>query len=55
METPIYTSKTFWTGIGSVVTGAGLIWIGNKAEGLQMIFGGLGMIFLRNALKRKNS
>lgn len=44
-------SKTFWTGAGSVVTGIGLIIIGSKAEGLQMIFSGFGMIFLRRALK----
>lgn len=47
----LFTSKTFWTGAGAVVTGAGLIIVGDKAEGLQMIFTGLGLIFLRNAIK----
>lgn len=47
---PITKSKTFWTGAGSVVTGIGLIIIGNKPEGLQLIFSGLGMIFLRKAV-----
>jgi hypothetical protein len=45
-------SKTFWTGAGSVVAGIGFIVIGSKAEGLQMIFTGLGMIFLRRAIKK---
>lgn len=45
-------SKTFWTGAGSVVTGVGFIVTGSKAEGLQFIFSGLGMIFLRKAINR---
>lgn len=48
----IFKTKTFWTGAGSVVTGIGLIVTGNKAEGLQMIFTGFGMIFLRRAINR---
>jgi len=47
----IIKSKTFWTGAGSVVTGIGFIVINDKATGLQMIFTGLGMIFLRRAIK----
>lgn len=43
-------SKTFWTGIGSIVTGVGLIAYGNKPEGLQLIFTGLSAIFLRRAM-----
>jgi len=46
-------SKTFWTGIGSVITGAGFVIIGNKAEGLQLIFSGFGLIFLRSAINKK--
>ena len=46
-------SKTFWTGIGSVVTGIGFIVIGNKPEGIQLIFSGFGMIFLRKAMENK--
>lgn len=46
-------SKTFWTGAGSIVTGIGFIITGNKAEGLQFIFSGLGMIFLKSAIMKK--
>jgi hypothetical protein len=48
----LFKSKTFWTGAGSVITGVGFIVVGNKAEGLQFIFSGLGMIFLRHAVNR---
>lgn len=43
-------SKTFWTGAGSIVTGIGFIIVGNKPEGLQLVFSGFGMIFLRRAV-----
>jgi hypothetical protein len=46
----LFKSKTFWTGAGSVITGVGFIIIGNKPEGLQLVFSGFGMIFLRRAL-----
>jgi len=46
-------SKTFWTGCGSVVTGIGFVIIGQKAEGIQLIFSGLGIIFLRRAINKK--
>lgn len=49
----IFKSKTFWTGAGSVVSGVGFIIIGDKATGLQMVFTGLGMIFLRRAINRQ--
>lgn len=45
-------SKTFWTGAGSIITGVGFIIIGNKPEGLQLIFSGLGIIFLRKAINK---
>ncbi len=48
----LFKSKTFWTGAGSVITGVGFIVVGNKAEGLQFIFSGLGMIFLRKAITK---
>lgn len=51
MKKLIFT-KTFWAGAGSVITGVGLIAIGNKSEGLQMIFSGFGMIFLRSAINK---
>lgn len=51
----LINTKTFWAGAGSVITGVGFIIIGNKAEGLQLIFNGLGLVFLRNALRKKNN
>jgi hypothetical protein len=45
-------SKTFWTGAGSIVTGIGFIIVGNKPEGLQLVFSGFGMIFLRRAVSK---
>lgn len=48
----LFKSKTFWTGAGSVVTGVGFIVTGNKPEGLQLIFSGLGIIFLRKAINK---
>lgn len=47
-------TRTFWTGAGSVVSGIGFIIIGNKPEGLQLIFTGLGLIFLRSSIKKLN-
>lgn len=48
----MFKSKTFWTGVGSVVTGVGFIITGNKAEGIQLIFSGFGIIFLRKAVEK---
>jgi len=50
----MFKSKTFWTGAGSVLTGVGFILTGNKPEGVNMIFSGLGMIFLRSAINKPN-
>lgn len=49
----MFKTKTFWAGAGSIITGAGFLYFGDKAEGLQMIFAGLGMIFLRKAIKNQ--
>lgn len=46
-------TKTFWAGAGSIISGVGLIIIGNKAEGTQLIFNGFGLIFLRSAINKK--
>jgi hypothetical protein len=43
-------TKTFWAGIGTIGTGVYLIVNGNVVEGIQSISGGLGMIFIRDAL-----
>ena len=45
-------TKTFWAGAGSIISGVGLIITGNKPEGIQLIFSGLGMIFLRSAINK---
>ena len=46
----MFKSKTFWTGLGSIATGVGFIIIGNTAEGIQLIFSGASIIFLRHAM-----
>ena len=48
-------TKTFWAGLASLITGAGLIITGDKTNGLIFISQGLGQIFLRNALLKNNS
>lgn len=48
----MFKSKTFWTGAGSIVTGVGLVITGHKPEGINLIFTGLGMIFLRKAIAK---
>lgn len=50
MRKKFWQSKTFWTGVGAIITGAGLIYVGDVANGLEMIAGGLGMIFVRDAI-----
>lgn len=52
MKKLIFT-KTFWAGAGSLITGVGLIITGNKTEGVQMIFSGFGLIFLRSAINKQ--
>lgn len=42
-------SKTFYTGLAAIITGIGLYVSGDKTNGIQTIFGGLGLIFLRQA------
>ena len=46
----MFKSKTFWTGLGSIATGVGFLIIGNTSEGIQLIFSGASIIFLRNAM-----
>lgn len=46
-------SKTFWTGIASVIGGVALILTGDKDTGLQMVSAGLLAIFLRNGMNKK--
>lgn len=51
----LFKTKTFWAGLASIATGAGLIITGDKTNGLIFISQGLGQIFLRNALLKNNS
>ena len=53
MKHLIFT-KSFWAGAGSIISGVGLIIIGNKPEGTQLIFSGFGLIFLRHAINKGN-
>ena len=46
----LFTTKTFWAGIGSLIAGAGLIFTGDKTNGFILISQGIGQIFLRSVL-----
>jgi len=45
--------KTTLAGIAGVLTGTALIINGDTNEGIQTIIGGLGLIFLRQAIAKK--
>lgn len=45
-------SKTFWTGIGTIIAGAVTIANGDKAAGIEMVAAGLAMIFIRDAIRK---
>lgn len=47
-----FKSKTFWTGMAAIVTGVGLIVMGNVPEGIQTIGGGIVAIFIRDAISK---
>jgi hypothetical protein len=51
----LFKTKTFWAGLASIATGAGLLITGDKVNGLIFISQGLGQIFLRSALLKVNS
>lgn len=51
----LFKTKTFWAGLASIATGAGLLITGDKTNGFILISQGLGQIFLRNALLKANS
>ncbi len=48
-------SKTFWTGVGAVLAGAGGFATGTMSswEAGMMVYGGLQAIFLRDAIAKK--
>lgn len=45
-------SKTFWGGIVSIVTGAGLIATGSTGEGVTAVLVGVQTIFLRHSINK---
>lgn len=45
-------SRSFWTGAAMIVTGVGLIVVGDVAQGIQTIAGGLVTIFVRDAISK---
>ncbi len=45
-------SRSFWTGAALIVTGVGLIVVGDVAQGIQTIAGGLVTIFVRDAISK---
>ncbi len=49
---PLYKSKTFWSGVALIVLGLYLVAFGEKITGAQLIFNGLGLIGIRDAIKR---
>ena len=48
----IIKTKTFWAGAGSIITGIGMIIIGDKTTGLQLLFTGFSTIFMRSAINK---
>lgn len=44
--------RTTWVGITAIGTGGVLIYHGNLNEGVQTIIGGLGLIFMREAITK---
>jgi len=44
-------SKTFWTGVATVVSGVVFVINGQVETGVQTVAAGLAMVFLRNAIK----
>lgn len=44
--------KTTWAGIAAIATGIGLYIAGEKTEALQTIIGGIGLVFLRQAVAK---
>lgn len=43
-------TKSFWTGVAGIVTGIGMIFMGDIATGIQTIGGGIAAIVLRQAI-----
>ena len=55
MNRNTFHTKSFWTGLAIIITGVGMIALGQAVEGLQTIAGGLATIFVRDALSKMAS
>ncbi len=49
---PLYKSKTFWSGVALILLGLYMYSTGELVAGSQLIFMGLGLIGLRDAIKK---
>jgi len=47
-----FSSKTFWIALGCVVIGVYLVAVGKKEEGVQLILLGLGLLGVRDAIRK---
>lgn len=48
-------TKTFYAGIGLIVSGITFIASGNKSEGIQSILTGIATIFMRDAIRKNDN
>lgn len=52
MFSRLIKTKTFWTGLASIASGAALCFAHDYAQGVPLIIAGLGMIFIRDAVAK---
>ena len=52
MQRNTLKSKSFWAGLAMVVSGIGMLVMGQPAEGIQTIAGGVITIFVRDAISK---
>lgn len=45
-------SKTFWTGVASILSGVAMVLSDKQEAGIQLILTGLTAIFLRNGINK---
>lgn len=50
-----FKTKTFWTGLGTVVTGIGMIVMGDKVTGIQTVILGVLAITGRDAIVKQST
>lgn len=49
---PLWKSKTFWSGVGLIALGLYLFVAGERITAAQLIFTGLGLIGIRDAIRK---